>query len=159
MATLDDLFGNNNGGGRRFMKFNEDGESFLLVQTGEPKRVPQKNPQTGKNTWLVQRNDGDKYQPMDEGTFDEDEVENAFMPEKEIVIPVQVVAKKLKDGSKDPAHEVFETEWMLTRDQKDKFKDALMDSGANAEAGAKYVLKRLNSTKKPYTYSVKILTD
>ena len=156
MATLDDLFGNKNDGSKRFMKFENDGEMFRLVQTDEPKLVPQKNPQTGKNTWLVQVNEGDKYQPKDEGTFNEDEVHNAFMPNKNIVIPVRVVGKKLANGSKDENFEEFDSEWELTRDQTPKFKEAMLDTGVAAEAGTIYLLKRLSSKQKPYTYAIKM---
>lgn len=159
MASFDDLFGGGNGGsGRRFMKFENEGEAFLLVQTGEPKLVPQKN-QNGEIVYLVQVNEGDKYKPMGKGTFDEDTVANAFMPEKEIVIPARAVGKKLKDGSKDPDFEEFDTDWELTKDQKEKFKEAMLDAGVPAEEGTKYVVKLLSRKDKPYKYSVKILTD
>lgn len=155
MATLDDLFGKKSGG-QRWMKFENEGEAFLLVQTDEPKRVPQKNA-NDEVVWLVQVNEGDKYKPMGEGTFDADTVANAFKPDGNIVIPARVLAKKLKDGSTDPAHEEFDTDWELTKDQAEKFRDAMLDSGVPAEAGTKYAVKLLSRAKKPYTYSVKIV--
>lgn len=155
MATLDDLFGKAEGN-RRFMKFDVEGEAFLLEQTDEPKLVPQKGP-NGRNTYLVQESEGDKYQPKEEGTFDPDSVHNSFMPDKNIVIPARVLAKKLKDGSTDNSHEPFDTEWELTKDQREKFREAMLDSGQSAEAGTRYALKLLSRAKKPYTYSVKIL--
>jgi len=158
MATLDDLFGNKSSD-RRFMKFENDGEELLLVQTGEPKRPPQRNRKTGKNVWLVQMASDDKYKPMDEGTFNEDEVENCFQPKGEIHIPVKVAGKKFKDGSKDEDFEPFETVWELTKDQEPKLKEAMMDTGTPAQPGTKYILKRLDSTVKPYVYAVKILKD
>lgn len=155
MATLDDLFGKAEGN-RRFMKFDVEGEAFLLEQTDEPKLVPQKGP-NGRRTWLVQDAEGDKYQPKEEGTFDPDSVHNAFLPDKNIVIPAKVLAKKLKDGSTDGSHEPFDTEWELTKDQREKFREAMLDSGQSAEAGTRYAVKLLSRAKKPYTYSVKIL--
>ena len=155
MATLDDLFGKKTGS-QRWMKFNEEGEAFLLVQTGEPKRAPQVN-DTGRLVFLVQVNVGDRYKPMAEGTFDPETVQNSFKPDGNIVIPARVLAKKLKDGSTDPAHEEFDTEWELTKDQAEKFRDAMLDSGVPAEAGTRYAVKLLSRAKKPYTYSVKIV--
>lgn len=155
MATLDDLFGKP-AGDQRWMKFENEGEAFLLEQTGEPKLVPQKGP-NGRNIWLVQVNDGDKYQPKEEGTFDPDSVHRSFMPDKDIVIPAKVLAKKLKDGAADPTHEPFDTNWELTKDQREKFREAMLDSGQSAEAGTKYAVKLLSRAKKPYSYSVKIL--
>lgn len=155
MATLDDLFGKP-AGEQRWMKFENEGEAFLLEQTAEPKLVPQKGP-NGRNTWLVQVNEGDKYQPKEEGTFDPDSVHRSFMPDKNIVIPAKVLAKKLKDGAADPTHEPFDTDWELTKDQREKFREAMLDSGQSAEAGTKYAVKLLSRAKKPYSYSVKIL--
>lgn len=156
MATLDDLFGKAEGN-RRFMKFDVEGEAFLLEQTDEPKLVPQKGP-NGRKIWLVQDAEGDKYRPVEEdSSFDESDYNNAFMPDKNIVIPARVLAKKLKDGSTDNSHEPFDTEWELTKDQREKFREAMLDSGQSAEAGTKYAVKLLSRAKKPYTYSVKIL--
>lgn len=155
MATYDDLF--NQSSGKRYMKFENDGESLLLVQTDEPKLVPQKNNE-GKTVYLVQVSEGDKYKPMTKDQFDEDEVENFFTP-KVVSIPVTVAGKKLKDGTKDDSFEPFDTNWELNQDQEKKFKEALLDTGLPAEAGTKYAVKRLSSKSKPYTYSVKIIED
>lgn len=156
MATLDDLFGKKTGS-QRWMKFENEGEAFLLVQTDEPKRVPQRGP-NGGITWLVQKAEGDKYKPVEaDASFDESDYNNAFKPDGNIVIPARVLAKKLKDGSPDPAHEEFDTDWELTKDQAEKFRDAMLDSGVPAEAGTRYAVKLLSRAKKPYTYSVKIV--
>lgn len=156
MATLDDLFGKP-AGSQRYMKFENEGEAFLLEQTAEPKLVPQKGP-NGRKIWLVQDAEGDKYRAVEEdSSFDESDYNNAFMPEKNIVIPAKVLAKKLKDGAADPSHEPFDTEWELTKDQREKFREAMLDSGQSAEAGTKYAVKLLSRSKKPYSYSVKIL--
>lgn len=159
MATFDDLFGKGSGSGKQFIKFENDGEAFLLEQTGEPKKVDQRGPKGG-TIWLVQESEGDKYKPVEETKdFDESDYNNAFKP-KNIAVPVKVIGKKLKDGSKDEGFEPFETLWELsTGDQEAKFKDAMLDAGVPVETGTKYVLKRLDSTKKPYTFSIKILTD
>lgn len=156
MATFDDLFGGSTSG-KRFIKFEEVGESFLLEQTADVKRPPQKNQKTGKTVWLVQVNKGDRYKPMDEGDFDADEVENCFKPEAEIHIPVRVLAKKDKQGKAVDGFEQFDTDWELTRDQKDKLKEAMMDVGLPAEPGQKYAVKLLSKSEKPYKYSVKML--
>jgi hypothetical protein len=156
VATLDDLFGKKTSG-QRWMKFENEGEAFLLVQTDEPKRVPQRGP-NGGITWLVQPAEGDKYKPVEaDANFNESDYNNAFKPDGNIVIPARVLAKKLKDGSTDPAHEEFDTDWELTKDQVEKFRDAMLDSGASAEAGTRYAVKLLSRAKKPYTYSVKIV--
>jgi len=157
VATIDDLFPAP-AGSKKYMKFNEEGEALLLVQTGEPKLVPQKN-QQGQNVWLVKFADADKYQPKGEGTFDPDDenVENAFQPDREIVIPVEVVGKKLKNGSKDDGFESFKTDWEVTKDQREKLKEALMDASSPAEEGTKYVVKLLSKQNKPFKYSVKVL--
>lgn len=160
MATFDDLFGGKSSG-QRFMKFEKEGESLLLEQTGEPKRVPQLGP-NDKPTWLVKLVGAPKYKPMEEGDFDPDdesEVENAFQPEKEIVIPVRVVGKKNADGSKDEDFTPFDTDWEVTKGQKDKLKDAMLEASAPAEKGTKYVVKLLSRDKKPYTYAVRILDE
>jgi hypothetical protein len=158
VATFDDLFGSNSSG-KRYIKFENDGEAFLLEQTGEPKKVDQRGPKGG-TVWLVQEREGDKYKPVEETRdFEESDYNNAFKP-KNIAIPVTVVGKKLKDGTKDEAFEPFETTWELsTGDQEAKFKDAMLETGASAEAGTKYVLKRISSATKPYKFSIRILTD
>jgi hypothetical protein len=160
MATFDELFGGSGTGGQRWMKFDNEGEAYLLEQAGEPKLVDQKDA-NGDVTWLVKLAGADKYKPMAAGTFDPDgeDVENAFKPEKEIHIPVKAVAKKLKDGTADPNHEPFDTTWELTKDQRPKLKEAMLDANVPAVVGTKYVVKLLSRSKKPYTYSVKILAD
>jgi hypothetical protein len=155
LATYDDLFKQSSD--KRFLRFENDGESFLLVQTGEPNLVPQRN-QDGKIVFLVQTTVGDKYKPMTKGSFDEDEVANFFTP-KVVSIPVTVAGKKLKNGDKDEDFEPFNINWELTQDQEQKFKEALLDTGLPSEAGTKYALKRLSSKSKPYTYSIKIIED
>lgn len=154
MATYDDLFKRDSG--KRYMKFENDGESFLLVQTGEPRLVPQRNRDTNEIIYIVQVEEEGKWKRMSKEDFDEDEVFGIYQP-KNVLIPVTVVAKKLKDGTKDESFESFDTDWELNQDQEKKFKEALLDTGLPAERGTKYAVKRLSSSTKPYTYSVKIL--
>lgn len=157
MATFDDLFGNK--GGKKFIKFEEVGETLLFVQTGEPKRAPQKNNKTGKNVWLVKFASEAKYKPMDEGDFDEDDptVENAFQPQGQLVIPVQVAGRKKKDGTPDGDFEPFEADWEVTKDQEPKLKDSMLETGLPASPGTRYAVKLLSRAEKPYKYAVKTL--
>jgi hypothetical protein len=159
MASYDDLFGKKSGGDRKFMKFEADGEAFLLVQTGEPKMVPQKRNE--KVVHIVKFEENPKGKPMafDEYDPDADNVEWVIKP-KDIEIPVRVIAKKDSAGKKVENFEPFDSVWELNQgDMEAKFKDAMLDAGVAVEEGTKYALKRLDSKKKPYTYSVKILTD
>lgn len=155
MASFDDLFGSNSD--RRFMKFEHDKETYLLQQRGEPRFVPQKM-DDGKLKYMVQVNPGDKWTPMGEGTFDENEVEASFKAGNEIEIDVTAVAKKDKSGNKIDDFEPFETVWELKMgDCRKKLEDAMAETGLPIEDGTVFSLQRLSSKKKPYSYAVKIV--
>jgi len=162
MATYADLFGDPNApkvksSDQKWIKFEEVGESLLLLQTGEPKQVPQKV--EGKVKWIVQPYDGAKWQPMGEGTFDPEKVAGSFLPdEKDVEIPVRVVGKKNSKGEKVEGFEPFDATWELKNgDTLDKFKEELLDTEATIGEGTMWAYKQLAKVKPRYKYSVKIV--
>lgn len=157
MASFDDIFGGSKSGSK-FVKFTEDKETFLLAQSGEPIKVDQKDDK-GRLVWLVKLKTNDRYKPMAEGTFDpEDEnTENVFQPDANIHIPVDVIGHKDAKGE-TVAEEQYSATWDTSAgDIFSKLKDALLEEDANPEVGTVYAVKRLDSKKKPYTYSVKVI--
>jgi hypothetical protein len=162
MATYADLFGDPNApqkpkGDRRWIKFDEVGETFLLQQTGDPEQVPQKV--DGKVKYIVQAYEKAPWKPMGEGTFDPEKVAGSFIPpEKDVEIPVRVVGKKDSKGVKVEDFEPFETTWELKNgDTLDKFKEELLDTGAEIGEGTLWAYKQLAKVKPKYKYSVKIV--
>jgi hypothetical protein len=156
VASFDDLFGGGNSG-RKFMKWEQDKETFLFQQIGEPRLVDQKT-DDGKVKWMVQVNEGDKWQPKAEGSFDENEVHASFKAGKEIEIDGTVLAKKDASGAKVEDFEPFKTVWETrSGDFRKKLEEAMLETGLPAEDGTVYSLQRLQSKKKPYTYAVKIV--
>jgi hypothetical protein len=160
MATYDDLFGGKSGGSGSFVRAGQEGETLLMVQTGEIKKVPQQVEVDGKkyNKWLVQPSEDSKWKvvPQMPG-FDESDYHGAFQPNADIHVPVKVVAKKLKNGEKDETFEPYDATWDLgAGDQMDKFKDAMLESGAAAIEGTKYSRKLLTTQVKPYKYAIKM---
>lgn len=160
MATYAELFGKKSSGASAFVKAGEEGETLLMVQTDEPKQVPQQIEVNGKrvNKWLVQPAEGDKYKVVGEtADFDESDYNNAFQPDGDLHIPVRVVAKKLKNGEVDKTFEPYDATWDLgAGDQMEKFQDAMMESDVPAEKGTKYARKLLTTKVKPYKYSIKM---
>jgi hypothetical protein len=156
--NFDELYGKTGGNSdKRWIKFENEGDTFLLEQIDEPKLVTQKNQKTGKDKWLVQVNESDKYKVMDEGDFDPDEVHNSFMPDKDIEIPVRVLGKKLPNGDKVEDFEPFDATWELRNgDMQDKHMEAMMETRAAAEKGARYTVTLLSKSVKPYKYSVRM---
>jgi len=162
MTTYADLFGDPNApqkpkSDQRWIKFDEVGETFLLQQTGDPEQVPQKV--DGKVKHIVQAYEKAPWKPMGEGTFDPEKVAGSFIPpEKDVEIPVRVVGKKNKDGSKVEDFEPFDTTWELKNgDSLEKFKAELLDTEASIGEGTLWAYKQLSKAKKPFQYSVKIV--
>jgi len=162
MATYEDLFGSNgsaNGGGsNRWMKWDNDGETILFQQTEEPEISEQKM-DDGKVKWLVRMVPNGKVKAMGEGDFNPDAVDGAWKPkEKDVTIKGRALKKKAANGDLVESFEPFDTVWELS---SGNFLAALQaemkDSGHPATSGTIFALKRLDSTKKPFTYSVKIV--
>lgn len=164
-GTYADLFGNKSqGGGSRtpFFKYEETGDEYLLVQTG-PHQMVDQTIEVGKKRltkWIVldkPKEEGGQYKAMGEGTFDPDKVENAFQPDKEIRLPVKVLARKTKDGKADEKFEPYDALWDLAAgDLTQKLQDAMLESDVPAVEGTRYVTKRLSTTPKPYKYSIRM---
>lgn len=152
MATFDELFGKAETG--NYLKWNEVGDSFAMEVTGEPNpKAPQKNFSTGKIKFLVQKNEGDKWQPMDEGTFDPDVVHGSFMA-TQIAVPVRVYQKKTKAGLVED-FEAFDTTWELTKEHTEKLKEAMAETQIPLQKGTKVNVTFLIDGK-PRKFSVKM---
>jgi hypothetical protein len=161
VASFDDLFGKkSDDSGVQRMRFDEAGEAFLLVQTGEPKHVSQKN-KDGEVIHIVKMESWPKGKPLPVSEYDPEDADLEWVVKpKDIVIPVKVLAKKDRAGKKIEDFEPFDTDWKLGRDEREKFKDAMLDAGVEVTEGTKYARKLLTKPAKgPYTYSIKILTD
>ena len=160
-TTYEDLFGAqspmNGSTPSRYMKWDQDGEELLVRVTGELEFRDQQI--DGKTKWLVRMVKGGKMKPMAEGDFDPEKVEDAFKPkEKDALIPVKVLGKKLKNGEKVENFEPFDTMWDLG---KGNFKTALQaemrETGRAIDIDLTAALKRLDSTSKPHSFGVKFL--
>jgi hypothetical protein len=160
--SFDDIFGSGSkasgGGGGKYIKWENVGDTFALVVRGpiDPK-YPQKVFGTQKDKYLVQVAKGDKYKPMAEGDFNEDEVENFFQA-TEVMIPVTVAAKA-EGKAQVEDFEPFDVEWVLNKgDQHDKFKDALLEFDDAIDVGTVIQVKLLvqGSSGKPGKYAIKL---
>lgn len=161
MATYDELFGKGASASSTgaWVKPGVVGETLIMVQVGEIKRVPQQIEVDGqkRDKWLVQVNEGDRYKPMGKGTFDPDAVKNAFEPDYGIHLKVRVVARKNPDTTLDDTFKEHEATWDLSAgDQMDKLKDAMLDSGVALVDGTRFGRKFLADNPKPYKYSIKM---
>lgn len=160
MASFDDIFNPRGGGKSKFLKFTEDKETYLVQQSGEPIESPQKN-EKGKLIYLVKLTTWPKYKPVAEGEFNENDenFENAFQPDPNYHFPVQIVGhKNAKGESLDDFDPAVEVNWDTSAgDTFNKLKDALMEAERGPEIGTLYAIKRIDSKKKPYTWSVKVI--
>lgn len=160
-TTYEDLFGAqspmNGSTPSRYMKWDQDGEELLVRVTGELEFRDQQI--DGKTKWLVRMVKGGKMKPMAEGDFDPEKVEDAFKPkEKDALIPVKVMGKKLKNGEKVENFEPFDTMWELVKgDFKTALQAEMREAGKPIDVGLMVALKRLDSTGKPHKFSVKFL--
>jgi hypothetical protein len=159
VASFDSIFKPQGGGSSKFLKVSEDKETFLVQQTGDPIETDQKNDK-GEVTWLVKMVSAPKYKPMGEGTFDpkSKEVENAFKPDPNYHFPVRIIGHKSPKGETLEDFDGAEIKWDTSAgDTFSKLRDALMDAETDPEVGTIYAVKRLDSTSKPYTWSVKVV--
>lgn len=152
MATFNDLFGKNESGA--YLKWNEVGDAFAMVVTGEPDaRSPQVDWQTKKTKHMVQVSDGDKWAVKLNGDFDPDSVHKHF-PLTQIAVPVRVYQKTTKAGKVEDFEE-FETTWELTKEMTDKLKEEMAETSLPLEKGVKVQVKFLIDGK-PRKFSVKL---
>lgn len=157
MATYADLFGKKSGSSS-YVPAGGEGETLLMVQTGEPQLVAQTVEVNKKRLekWLVQDSEGGKWRVVGaDADFDESDYNNAFQPEKDIHLPVKVVGKLLPNGSKDESFEPYDATWDLgAGDQREKFQDAMLEADIPAAVGTRYKRKLLTNKVKPYKYAI-----
>lgn len=153
MATFDELFAKSQSAGN-YMKWSEVGDAFAVELLEEPNpKAPQVNRQTGKVTWLTQASAGAPWKPMDEGSFDPTDFENAFMA-TQIQVKVKVYQKSTKAGKVED-FEPFETTWELTKEHTAKLKEEMAETGINFGPGTKANIKYLIDGK-PKKFSIKL---
>lgn len=160
-TTYEDLFGKqspaNGSSTSKYMKWENDGETLLVQVTAELEFRDQQI--DGKTKWLVRMVEKGPVKPMAEGDFNPERVEDAWKPkEKDAIVPVRVLGKKLKDGTKVEGFQEFDTTWELSKGNFLKALQAEMQETERAiDVGLMVALKRLDSTSKPHTFSVKFL--
>jgi hypothetical protein len=163
MATFDDLFNRNT----TFIQWKAEGETLVFVVDGEPNAAaPQKDFKTGLKKFMVETEEPNpakpgknKYKVMTEDQFDPAELEKKelnFWALTQIEIPVRVVARKNAQGEALP-HTEFKANWELSENQKDRFKDALMeDKSIKIEKGTIIGVKCIDFSAKPRKYAIKL---
>lgn len=143
---------------RKFIKFSTPGESYFLVQTGEPGRKPQTIQVNGKDVpkSLVRPEAGKPFKPMASSDVPADtDPELVWVPPGDVFIPVKVVRHLDAGGKEVEGFEAFDAEWELKNgDFMKKFEEAMLENGTPAVVGTQYKIKSLQRTTKPYTYSV-----
>lgn len=150
--NFDELFGKTETG--TYLKWNEVGDAFAVELLAEPDpKYPQKNFSTGKTKYLVREVAGGPWKPKDEGTFDPDQVDSSFMATV-IAVKVNVYQKSTKAGKVDD-FEPFETLWELSKEQTEKLKEEMVETGISFGKGTKANIKFLIDST-PRKFSVKL---
>lgn len=141
---------------KNYMKYENQGESFQFVITGDMESTPQ-TMADGKKKFIVQEVENGKWAPKGEGTFDEDAVAGFFEPEPDRQFPVHVVAKKKANGDPVEGFEPFDTVWELRAGNRlEKLEEALLEEMILLGAGVKVIEKLLDKGSKPFKYSIKL---
>ena len=138
MATYAEMFGG--GSGKNYVRLTQEDEQFVGIFEGY-ERIPDINFKTKKARFMVQEEDGGKWGPQDEGSFDPDAVHKAF--------PLTQVELHLTLEGKD-------WYWTLSGTAEDAFKSALKAVGG-IEDGDTVAGKLVSTTEKPYTWKFKIV--
>lgn len=140
---------------RKFMKYENQGESFQFVITGDMESTPQLT-QDGKRKFMVETGGGKRgWEVKGEGEFDENL--NHFAPDPDRQFPVHVVAKKKANGEPVEDFEPFDTVWELRAGNRlEKLEEALLEEPILLGAGVKVIEKLLDKGSKPYKYSIKL---
>lgn len=167
MTTFEDqfaaLFGKSVDGksitDKKFIKYENPGETFYFVITGDMESVPQMT-QDGKLKWMVKTGKGNSgWQPLAEGTFDPSDYDDSevFQPKPDKQFPVKVVKHTLAGGKADEEFEEFETKWELRAGNRmEKLQEAMLEAEIVLEPGVRVIEKLLDKNSKPYKYSIKV---
>lgn len=138
---------------KKYMKYENVGESFAFVITGDMESTPQVTAE-GKKKYMVKGANG-KWSPMAEGSFD-DNLEH-FEPQPDKQFPVKVLQHKKPNGDLFEDFEPFDTVWELRAGNRmDKLEEALMEEPILLGAGVRVIEKQIDRGSKPYKYAIKI---
>lgn len=138
---------------RKFMKYENQGESFQFVITGDMESTPQ-TMADGKKKFMVKSESG-KWSAQGEGSFDENL--DHFEPQPDRQFPIHVVAKKKANGDAVEGFEPFDTVWELRAGNRlEKLEEAMLEEPILLGAGVKVIEKLLDKGSKPYKYSIKL---
>lgn len=151
MATYAEMYGKQSNSDKKYIKWEKVNEVLFFRVTGEPFKQPQINFKTKKAKFMVQTDAG--WKPMDEGTFDESDVDS--FPLMEWAIPVVVFQKKDADGNMVENFEEFTADWAPNQEQDKKLQDAMLDTEIPVQAGTIIAVKWALD-EKPRKYVVKL---
>lgn len=131
MATYDEIFG---GSGKSWLTISKEDEKVEAVFLGWEKAAQRGD--NRKPVFMVQVNEGEKWGPKEQGTFDPDSVAGHF--------PLEQIELKLEVNGKVMYH-------TLSRTSEEAFKAALKAAGGIDE-GDTIGLWLVSTAKKPYTW-------
>lgn len=140
---------------KKYMKYENVGESFAFVITGDMESTPQVTAD-GKKKYMVKTGGGKTgWEAKAEGSFDE-ELEH-FEPQPDKQFPVRVLQHKKPNGDLFEDFEPFDTVWELkVGNRMDKLEEALMEEPILLGDGVRVIEKQIDRGSKPYKYAIKI---
>jgi hypothetical protein len=145
---------------KKFIKYENPGETFYFVITGEMERTPQTMQVGGVDRVkvLVRVDPKEKMKPfpidaVPEGTDEKD----IWQPPGDVTFPVKVVKHTLVGGKPDEEFEEFDTKWELRAGNRmEKLQEAMLEAEIVLEPGVRVIEKLLDKNSKPYKYSIKV---